>query len=339
VKVVLLYDEPSATAREDELDVLVEADAIEEALAVLGHTAERLPFSLDLPHVTEALRRCDPDCVFNLVEAVEGHGRLVFLAPALLDNLNLPYTGAGTEAIFTSSSKLLTKRLLRGAGIPTAPWVTLGEPIRTSAAPGRYIIKLVWEEASIGLEEDAIVDVASSAILHDRLVQRAELLKGDVFAETYIAGREFNLSVLAGPDGPEVLPPAEIRFVDFPADQPRIVGYRAKWDSGSFEYHHTPHGFDFAPRDRPLLAELCRLARACWELLGLRGYARVDFRVDEAGQPWVLEINANPCLSPDAGFLAAAQRAGLSPAGMIARILDAARCDADATVACPELAQ
>jgi D-alanine-D-alanine ligase len=339
VRIVLLHDKLSATAREDELDVLVQAEAIEEALAALGHTAERLPFSLDLARVTAALRDCQPDRVFNLVESVEGHGRLVFLAPALLDNLGLPYTGAGTEAMFTSSSKLLTKRLLRGAGIPTPPWVTLGEPIRTTAPPGRYIIKLVWEEASVGLEEDAIVDVASSAILNDRLTQRAELLGGDVFAEAYIAGREFNLSVLAGPDGPEVLPPAEIQFVDYPEGQPRIVGYRAKWDAGSFEYHHTPRCFDFPAQDRPLLAELCRLARACWDLLGLRGYVRVDFRVDEAGQPWVLEINANPCLSPDAGFAAAAQRAGLSPADMIARILADARCDADAAVACPALAR
>ena len=337
MKVVLLHDELSATAREDELDVLVQADAIAGALAALGHTAERLPFSLDLARVTEALRRCEPDRVFNLVEAVEGHGRLVFLAPALLDNLNLPYTGAGTEAMFTSSSKLLTKRLLRGAGIPTPPWVTLGEPVRHSAPPGRYIIKLVWEEASVGLEDDAIVDAANSAVLHDRLVQRAELLRGDVFAEAYIAGREFNLSVLAGPDGPEVLPPAEIHFVDFPEGQPCIVGYRAKWDAGSFEYHHTPRGFDFPAKDRPLLAELCRLARACWDLLGARGYVRVDFRVDEAGQPWVLEINANPCLSPDAGFVAATERAELSFPDVVARILADARCDADATIASHEL--
>ena len=171
------------------------------------------------------------------------------------------------------------------------------------------------------------------------MLRRAERLGGEVFAEAYIAGREFNLSVLAGPDGPEVLPPAEIHFVDYPDDRPRIVGYRAKWDSDSFEYHHTPRSFDFPPPDAPLLAELCRLARACWDLFGLRGYARVDFRVDETGQPWVLEINANPCLSPDAGFGAAAERAGLSFPAVIARILADAHCEAGATMACQELAR
>lgn len=337
MKVVLLHDDLPATAREDELDVFVQADAIGEALAALGHTADRLPFSLNLHGVTESLQRLKPDVAFNLVEAVGGQGRLIFLAPALLDGMKLPYTGAGTEAMFATSSKLLTKRLLHAAGIPTPPWVTMAGPIAADAPAGRYIIKLVWEEASVGLEDDAIVEVRDSAALRNQMLQRAERLGGDVFAEAYISGREFNLSVLAGAEDPTVLPPAEIHFVGYADDRPRIVGYRAKWDSASFEYHHTPRSFDFPPPDAPLLAELCRLARACWDLFGLRGYARVDFRVDEAGQPWVLEINANPCLSPDAGFVAATEYAGLSFPDVVARILADARCDAGATIACQEL--
>jgi D-alanine-D-alanine ligase len=119
------------------------------------------------------------------------------------------------------------------------------------------------------------------------------------------------LSILAGPQGPQVLPPAEIIFEGYDADQPRIVGYRAKWDVDSEEFRQTPRSFDFGPDDRPLLAELQALALQCWQLFGLRGYARVDFRVDDHGRPWILEINANPCLSPDAGFAAALARAGI----------------------------
>jgi D-alanine-D-alanine ligase len=73
--------------------------------------------------------------------------------------------------------------------------------------------------------------------------------------------------------------------------------------------------------DCKLLAELIRTAQRCWQVLGLRGYARVDFRVDEHNRPWVLEVNANPCLSPDAGFVAAANRAGLSFVQIIERLL------------------
>jgi D-alanine-D-alanine ligase len=336
MKVVLLYDDLPPTAREDELDVFVQADALDDAFAALGHTATRLPFTLNLADVTARLQRLQAGVAFNLVEAVGGQGRLVFLAPALLDGLNLPYTGAGTEAMFVTSSKLLTKRLLHAAGIPTPPWVTMSGPV-TALPSGRYIIKLVWEEASIGLEDDAVVDVCGVSGLRGLMHERAQRLGGEVFAERYIAGREFNLSVLAGPDGPEVLPPAEIHFVGYADGRPKIVGYRAKWDSASFEYHHTPHCLDFPPADGPLLRELSRLARACWDLLGLRGYARVDFRVDQAGRPWVLELNANPCLSSDAGFVAAAQRAGLSFPDVVARILADARCDAGTILAPQEL--
>ncbi len=100
-------------------------------------------------------------------------------------------------------------------------------------------------------------------------------------------------------------------FVLIPEDKPRIVGRRAKWDEGSFEYQQTPRRFEFPASDRLLLETLTDLSKACWELFELRGFARVDFRVDGLGQPWILEVNVNPCLSPDAGFAAALHQAGL----------------------------
>ena len=104
-----------------------------------------------------------------------------------------------------------------------------------------------------------------------------------------------------------------------------MVGYRAKWDEGSYEYHHTPRRFDFPAADVPLLDGLRDLARRCWPLFGLAGYARVDFRVDAAGRPWILEINTNPCIAPDAGFTAALAQAGIGYAEAVGRILADAR--------------
>ena len=338
MKVVLLHDEIRPDAREDELDALVQAEAIAGALRELGHTSERAAFSLDMRAVAEDLRRRKPDVVFNLAESVEGQGRLAYLPPALLDVLKLPYTGGHTEAMFITSNKVLTKRMLSAHRIATAPWLAVGPvacaPGSWSLAgasgsdqgsalplPGRYIIKSVWEEASLGLEDDSVVDVRDAETLQNEIARRTDGLGGEAFAELFIEGREFNLSVLAGPNGPEVFPPAEIHFVDYPADRLKLVGYRAKWDSESFEFHHTPRCFDFPATDAGLLRQLCALAKNCWNLLGLRGYARVDFRVDAAGRPWVLEINSNPCLSPDAGFPAAAQRGGLSFSETVRRIL------------------
>jgi D-alanine-D-alanine ligase len=123
---------------------------------------------------------------------------------------------------------------------------------------------------------------------------------------------------------PVTLPVAEIEFVDFPPDMPRIVGYEAKWQPESFAYVHTVRSFPRDAASAPLLAEARRLALAAWRACGLAGYGRVDLRLDEAGAPHVLEVNANPCLAPDAGFLCAAEQAGLTPAEVIARIVTAA---------------
>ena len=115
----------------------------------------------------------------------------------------------------------------------------------------------------------------------------------------------------AGPAGSRCCRRRRCCSATIPPGKPRIVDYAAKWHAGSFEFCNTVRRFEFDAADRPLLARLEDVAKACWRLFGLRGYARVDFRVDAAGRPWVLEVNVNPCLSPDAGFAAAAARRGL----------------------------
>ncbi len=319
---VVLHDDVAADGRADELDVFAQAAEVETALGHLGYTTSRLPLSLDLNAARNDLRSCRPDLVFNLVEAVAGQGQLIYLAPALLDTLKLPYTGAPTEALFLTTHKVLAKRALRWQALPTPDWVVRsGSDPAVELPPSRYIIKPVWEDASVGLDDDAVVQVPDPEALQVLLRSRGEQLGLDVFAERYVEGRELNLSLLAGPDGPEVLPPAEILFIDYAPGRPRLVGYQAKWDPDSFEYVHTQRTFELSPGDGPMLSELADLARRCWSVFGLRGYARVDFRVDADGRPWVLEVNANPCLSPDAGFLAAARQAGLTSTDVVRRIV------------------
>jgi D-alanine-D-alanine ligase len=153
------------------------------------------------------------------------------------------------------------------------------------------------------------------------LPQRAALLGGICFAERFVEGREFNLALLSGPNGPQVLPPAEILFRDFAPGTPRMVGYRAKWDPDSRAYQNTPRRFAEPAEDGPLHKALRETALRCWDLFFLRGYARVDFRVDGCGRPWVLEVNANPCLSPDAGFAAALEQAGMAFVEAVERVV------------------
>jgi D-alanine-D-alanine ligase len=342
MRVLIVHDAIPANAREDERDALVQAKAISEALGRLGHSVDVTWFTLDLEATADRIRACCPDCIFNLVESVGGHGRLIHLGPALFDTLKIPCTGADVASMVITTSKVLTRRFLYpvpmprcltpadlagGANIACAvPRPRTGALREAKFIPGRYIIKSNWEEASLGLDDESVVDAGTADELVSAIKSREPQLGGEAFAEQYIDGREFNLSLLAGgPDGDvEVLPAAEIRFVDFPESKPRIVSYAAKWHEASFEYRNTPRSFDFPRSDSPLIERLSTMARACWSRAGLRGYARVDFRVDEAGEPYILEINANPCLSPDAGFAAAAAQAGLGSDDVIRRILDAA---------------
>jgi D-alanine-D-alanine ligase len=278
--------------------------------------------------------------VFNLVESLGGTDRLMTLAPLLLEALDTPYTGATSHSMLAVADKRHAKQILHDAGLPTPGWFTCDEgwhvdPLprdRTAGAaagPTRLIVKAVWEHASFELHNDAVIEVPgqiTNGELAERLQARTAAAGRPLFVERFIDGREFNLSLLAGRHGPQVLPPAEIDFSAFPPDQPHIVGYPAKWDEGSFQYLNTPRRFEFARSDRPLLERLKQLAIRCWHLFRLRGYARVDLRVDAAGRPWILEINVNPCLSLDAGFAAALQRADIDYDEAIERILADTSC-------------
>jgi D-alanine-D-alanine ligase len=302
--------------------VLHEAFAVASALRELGWDPAEHELTLDLGRAARELASAGPAFVFNLVESVEGRGRYILLAQTLLESLGIPYTGADLEAMIHSTSKPATKRLLGLAGVAAPAWMPAAEA-RTEAPsfPAPWIVKNTWEHASIGLDDASVVqDAPSLRGAIDRRSAREGL--ADLFVEEFVDGREFNLSLLGrGGCEPDVLPPAEIRFVDFPADKPRMVGYTAKWDERSPEFGSTPRTFAFAPGDAALLVDLGAIARRCWHLLGLRGHARVDFRVSAAGLPLVLEVNANPCLSSDAGFAAAAARAGLSMRDVVGRIV------------------
>jgi D-alanine-D-alanine ligase len=319
--IVILHPPLPDNAAPDEEDVLVQAAAVADALEDLGYHAVTVPFDLDISAFSSLMKQLGPACVFNLVESLDGDGRLIHIACSILDHLGIAYTGADAEAMFITSNKVLAKKWMRMAGIPTPEWMVQGAEEECSLPfPSKYIVKALWEEASIGLDEGSVKEALSLSDLTGHLRQRSRKLGKKCFAERFIEGREFNISVLARQGKAEVLPPAEIVF-SFPEGRERIVDYRAKWDKDSFEYQATTRTFDFKKADSRLLDKLRKVALKCWESLGLRGYARVDFRVDAQGMPWVLEINANPCISPDSGFTAAAQQAGIGYPELIGRIL------------------
>ena len=318
MRVLVLHSDVAAHAPPDEQDTLITAQAVSAALEERGHEVSARAFIPDSTALSRMLAHTRPDRVFNLVESVFGQGDLAGVAAAMLARLRVPYTGASAAALACAADKPMTKRLLRASGLPTPDWSEppLWECLDENSC---YIVKATTEDASLGLDDKAVVK--GSDAVRDRVAHCAERHGGAWFAEAFCAGREFNVSVLEECGAPVVLPVAEIRFENWSQERTRIVGYAAKWDADSVDSINTPRAFGVEHASPELASHLADLARAAWNLFNLRGYARVDIRLDAAGLPKILELNPNPCLEPGAGFAAAALTAGIRYGELVERLL------------------
>lgn len=308
-KTLLTYNIVLPEAPPDEQDVLIEVDIVSEALQNLGYDVVKQHFSLDVFKYIKEIDKINPALIFNLIESFGGKGNFIHFPVQIFEYLNRQYTGAGSDALFLTSNKVLAKKILSSHTILTPAWQTIDEIINqglTIKPP--YILKPIYEDASVDIHDDSIFYNTESFIHRIGEINWCEQ-KG-YFVEHFIEGREINVSILANGRDAEILPPAEILFEDFPSEKPKIVGYDAKWNKNSFEYTHTQRTFNFSECDVSTLEQIKHISQECWKLFQLKGYARIDFRIDRNGVPWVLEINANPCISPDSGFVAAAEEAG-----------------------------
>ena len=297
---------------ESEAGVLAEVEAVSLALDKLRipHRAVGVRQFEELPAVLSA---SDETVVFNLVEGFWTNPKQCNLVSTVVRSFGKACTGNDAHGLLLSLDKWQCKTLLAAAGIPTPQGLIVppGRPIPTrDLFEGPYIVKPVETDASEGIDKTSIIPGPGKALrqavqrIHDQMNQPALI-------EQFIDGRELNISVISRKGELEVLPLAEIDFSAFEAGRPRIVGYEAKWLEDSFEYHHTPRIIPaplpkrVADRIRELAAASCR-ALSCFE------YCRVDFRLDKANRSYVLEVNANPDISLDAGFAAAIKAAGMS---------------------------
>ena len=314
MKIVITYNKPGKNALEDELDILDEVALVSACLKELGHEVIKLPMTLNLEKAFLFLKNEKPDLIFNLVESLQNYGAIVFFPPALFDILQIPYTGNPTVPMFFTAGKTITKQALFNAGLPvTASY----KPSEVADLPnGKYILKPLWEEGSLGLDEASVFEI--TGLDNINLNSFANDL---YFIEPYIDGREFNVSLLAINSEPVVLAVAEILFVDYPSDKPKVLGYRAKWNEESFEFKNTVRTYDLGKNGNQIHKLLSDISLKCWKTLGLKGYARVDFIMDNSGNPFILEVNANPCITPGSGFYAACEYAGYSFTQVVDKII------------------
>lgn len=298
----------------DEADTLAAAEAVAAALRRLGCETAVLAVGLDLS-VLEALAERAPLAVFNLVEAMRGDDGLIGIVPAVLEHLGVPFTGGRAEAFAATLSKCRTKQSLRAAGLPTPDWSPDGT---TCDATRRYIVKADIQHGSAGMDAGSVLPGSRAA---DEIAARRDRHGIRFFAERFVEGREFNVALMAAREGVRLLPIQEIVFHDCADGRPRIVDFAAKWDPGSENYHRTVRRYGIEQREPVLAGRLAEISLAAWSALSLSGYVRVDFRVDGKGRPYVLEVNVNPAITPDAGLAAAAAQAGLGYDGLVGTIL------------------
>ena len=316
MKVAVLFDGASALGASPDMIILDTVEAVERALADAGHEAVRLPVNPDARWI-ERLRRARVDLVFNLCEGIDGVAAAEPAVVGVLELLRLPYTGSAGWTTAVCLRKHVVNDLLRGAGLPVPEFAVVrrGQPLRVDI-PFPAICKPAAEDASIGVEQRSVV--RSARALSARLRAMHERWE-EVLVQRFVDGREVNVGIV----GDLVLPIAEIDFRGMPGSLWRIVSYRSKWETGCDEdLGAAPH----CPADlpEPLAAELQRIAREAWRVVGGSGYGRCDFRIDADGRPWLLEVNANPDIAPDAGLARMARQVGMDYPALVLAICDLA---------------
>ena len=319
-RILILIPELKEIEPDDNLATISTAREVAKHYDKLGYPNTIRHFDYTPASFKTSVEAEKPDCVFNLVESVSGTSRLIHVPPIYLEEMRLPYTGCPAHAIELSNDKVLAKRILSLLDVPTPRWGT--PKTMTPGEGGTWIVKAQHEHASFGMSQASVVEGTSAALeLAEKLTAQHKI---DWMMEEFIDGREFNVSMVETPKGPRTLPIAEIVFENYDKGMHKIIDYKAKWDEKSFEYKNTVRRYEFPAADRKLLKALEEISLKVWAGFDLRGWARVDFRVDAKGTPYVVDINANPDLSLDAGFMAAAGRAEIAPHEAIRLITAAA---------------
>lgn len=322
MKIALMH---THDALEPPVDPVIEQ--LREALRAGGHEVDTLVVDAAVEPVIGALRETAPELVFNLAESFAGKSALESNVAALLNLLDLQYTGSSPAGLLLAGDKSLCKQVLTFHGIPTPQFATVfrGRVEWADQLGFPLIVKPPQEDASLG--------VTTKSVVHDvkELLEQISVI-GDEFrqpvlVEQFIDGREFYVGVLGNAD-PVALPVLELDFSGFPADRPRIASWAAKWgedgDGAGAEYAGTKT-IQPTDLDPALATRMQETAVRAFRALRLRDYARVDLRVTAAGAIYAIEVNPNCYLARDSEFARAAAASGLAYDALIARLVELAR--------------
>ena len=296
---------------------------VRNALLELGHEVQIVPVESDIAPIRQVVEKWRPHIAFNLLEDFAGYSALDYYVVSYLDMLHVPYTGCNPRGLLLARDKALSKKILtyHRIKVPTFAVFPYGKKIKKSLVsqlPYPMIVKSLIEEGSVGIAQ------ASYVTNEDELIQRAdqlfEMLQGDVIAEQYIEGREIYVTVL-GNQRLEVLPFRELIFGKIHDDMPKMATYKVKWDAN----YRERWGIDYdyvRPLPLGMPEQITRLCKRIYRCLDLSGYARMDLRLTEDGQLYLLEANPNPAIANIEEVAYAAEKAGYSYEQFIQKIIN-----------------
>jgi len=321
VKIAILH---SPDALEPPVDPVL--DHVESVLRASQHDVERIPADPDVGALVAALERAKPEFIFNLAESYAGKSAMDSNVAALLNMLGHRYTGSSPAGLFLAGDKTLSKKVLQFHGIKTPEFVTMYRGALEWAGDIDFpvIVKPPQEDASIGISSSSAVRDLKE--LFGRIGALQAEYQSPVLVEQFVDGREFYVGVLGNAKA-EALPVIELDFSRFPKDRPRIASWEAKWgddgEGSGAEYDGTESIFP-EKLDEELEQRMKDVAVEAFNALRLRDYARIDLRVSEGGEIYVIEVNPNCYLERDSEFARAARKSGIEYDTLVSRIVDLA---------------
>jgi D-alanine-D-alanine ligase len=286
-----------------------EYDAIVNALHAEGFQARGINLKNDLLKLQELMTKHPPDVIFNLVESFHNDMNLEGAVAGFFDMFGMPYTGCSSYCLALCRRKGLTKRILAQSGVATPRFRSLKVPSIEPDHGLHYplIVKPSRQDGSAGVEANSVVRDYSQLLR--RLDRFFAEFKPPVLVEEFIEGKELHVAVL-GNDPPVVLPIIEYNFRELPDDHPPLITYDIKWNPLSPAYHKV-HSFCPAELDRKIEKRVKEQALRAYVATHCRDYARIDLRLGECGEPYILEVNPNPDLTEGVSFMESAEKAGM----------------------------
>ena len=306
----------------EDLTPVEEYEILTNKLNKSGISAYFLNIYDNINILVQDIKKNKPDVIFNFIEIFGDNAALEMNVVGLLELLNIPYTGAPPMSLANCQSKVLAKRLLNSVGIKTPKFAVF----KSLAAKYKHnlkfplMVKPAFEDASVGIENDSIAE--NNKKLLERIEYVFRNFSQPALVEEFIPGRELNVAIL-GDTNPKALPISEINFDEMPDHLYNIVSYQAKWDPHHEAYHKT---IPICPAELSHQIEMKakEIAVRAFKFMGCRDYARVDMRLSNKNELYVLEVNPNPDLTEGAGFMRSMEAAGYSYVRALKKIIELA---------------